>query len=42
MIDSVKITDYASPNLTAKLEVNIEESGKGKNYLQYICYLLPQ
>jgi hypothetical protein len=31
MIDSVKITDYASPNLTAKLEVNIEESGKGKN-----------
>ncbi|MCB1659763.1 MAG: hypothetical protein KDI39_16205, partial [Pseudomonadales bacterium] len=31
MIDSVRVTDYGSPNLTAKLAVNIEESGKGKN-----------
>lgn len=31
MIDSMKITDNASPNLTAKLAVNVEESGKGTN-----------
>ena len=31
MVDSIRVTDYASPNLTAKLAVNIEENGKGKN-----------
>lgn len=31
MIDNITITDYNSPNLTAKLAVNIEERGKGTN-----------